>query len=108
MRTAITLAAAALLAAACGTAAAQPAAHPSRPPAGAGTPAVSLTAAQQKRECASLALVQMGYGSYAEEVRVVAGEYSVSQHDAELIIARAIRDRCPAEISVIPPGDPLP
>jgi hypothetical protein len=69
---------------------------------------VHLTRAQQTQECAALDLVRMGDDTYAAQVRTVAGQYSVSQHDAQLIIAAAIRDRCPSEVSVIPAGDPLP
>jgi hypothetical protein len=50
----------------------------------------------------------MGYSTYTREVQVVAGEYYTSQPDAQLIIARAVRDRCPADVSVIPPGAPQP
>lgn len=98
----VPLALAAILAAACSSTASHPAAHAPRPPA------VHLTTAQQTRECAALDLVRMGYSTYGAEVTTVAGQYSVSQHNAQLIIAAAIRDRCPSEVSVIPAGDPLP
>jgi hypothetical protein len=87
----------------CGTASST--STPARP---APAPVMALTSAQDRQECAALAAVNMGAGTYAEQVRVVAGQYSVSQAEAQRMIARVIRDACPSLVSVIPPGDPLP
>lgn len=71
-------------------------------------PSVRLTASQEVQECAALDMVRMGFDTYDKQVQVVAGQYSTSQADAELIIAKAIHDRCPSEVSVVPAGAPLP
>jgi hypothetical protein len=72
----------------------------------AAPPVKTLTAAQERQECAALDLVRMGSDTYAAQVRVIAGQYSVSQAEAERMIARVIRDACPSLVSVIPPGTP--
>jgi hypothetical protein len=104
LRYAAAVAAAVLALAGCGAAASHspPARHASA------QPSVHLTVSQQRQECAALDMIRMGYNTYTREVQVVAGEYYTSQPDAQLIIARAVRDRCPADVSVIPPGAPQP
>ena len=85
----------------CGTAATS-----STPPASHTPPVKALTAAQERQECAALDLVRMGSDTYAAQVRVIAGQCSVSQAEAERMIARVVRDACPSLVSVIPPGAP--
>jgi hypothetical protein len=97
-----------LLAAACGSGPGRPdgAAARSSPAASAPAPAVpSLSHGQERRECASLNIILMGYGTYASEVQSVAIQYGVSQDVARQIIAAVIRDYCPADAAVIPPGE---
>ena len=92
----------AVVLAACSTAAPRPVVHAAPPPVKV------LTAAQERQECAALALVNAGYDTYAAQVRTVAGQYWVSQAEAERMIARVVRDACPSLVSVIPPGAPAP
>lgn len=67
-------------------------------------PSVSptLSQAQQRLECGALAMAQMGYGTYAQQVKGVALQHDVSRHEAAALIARAVREACPREAGVLP------
>jgi hypothetical protein len=53
-------------------------------------------------------MVRMGDDTCVRQVQAVAGQYTISQAEAGLVIARAVRDKCPSLISDIPAGAPLP
>lgn len=95
---AVITAATVLAAAACSAVPAAPLpTHPRPPP-------VPLGDAGQRQECAALDLVRLGFDTYAAQVRVVAGQYQVSQARAQAEIAWLVRHRCPRDVSVIPGG----
>lgn len=90
-----------LAVAGCGTAAAQTH-HAARPVAHVAPALPAMTHLESTQDCAALALVRTGVGSYAQEVQTVAGQSGVPQHVAAAMIARNVRSSCPSEVSVLP------